>query len=402
MLEEWNNVKKSNDIFGVNDYIKQNPNTPFMQQALTHIGGLKQKEITIMRNDFRQYEVDKLLRLIDDGIFTERELIDAKVTTEQILQTLRDLNLRTDLPDIYKAIELSQTECKDGHTDVYFFGTPCSGKTSIIMGLSRCNSLHINLAASSGEYAATLQQYVDVGMTVPPTQTRCILTLEGIIHESSSDMKINLVDMSGMEIVYNIAYAPDQVATFEKLDSDITELLKNNNRKVLFLIIDPTTDYIPWRIPYEITDGYNEKIGEPITHFEFCVVSQRTLLQRIVDLFKDSSNAEIMKKVDAIHIIMTKADIWSKNKAEREKKASCIFNNKYGRDIFDPLSDLCKKYSINKNTRYCPQLYTFSLGKFYIGGLYEYDSDDSNTLARVLLNTINKKTWWNKIIEIFK
>lgn len=101
-------------------------------------------------------------------------------------------------------------------------------------------------------------------------------------------------------------------------------------------------------------------------------------------------------------IIMTKADIWSKNKAEREKKASIIFNNKYGRDILDPLSDLCKKYSINKNTRYCPQLYTFSLGKFYIGGFYKYDSDDSNTLARVLLNTINKKTWWNKIIEIFK
>ena len=100
-LEEWNNIKKSDDIFVVNDYIKLNPNTPFMQQALTLIDGLKQKEITIMRNDFRQYEVDKLLRLIDDGIFTERELIDAKVTTEQILQTLRNLNLRTDLPDIF-------------------------------------------------------------------------------------------------------------------------------------------------------------------------------------------------------------------------------------------------------------------------------------------------------------
>ena len=399
MLEEWNNVKKSNDIFGVNDYIKQNPNTPFMQQALTHIGGLKQKEITIMRNDFRQYEVDKLLRLIDDGIFTERELIDAKVTTEQILQTLRDLNLRTDLPDIYKAIELSQTECKDGCTDVYFVGGPSSGKTSIIMGLSRCNKLHVNLAASGGEYAAAIQQHVDVGVTVPPTPIECLPTIEAAIYKPSAFLRTNLVDLSGMDIC-DFAQDLDQIVTFERLDSVVGKLLRNNNRKVFFLIIDPTKDAIG-RILYETIDGYDEN-GMAITYLEPYVITQKIFLQKIIDFFKDSRNSEMMKKIDAIHIIMTKADILSKNKAEREKKASNIFNNKYGRDILDPLSDLCKKYSINKNTRYFPQLYTFSLGKFYIGGLYEYDSDDSNTLARVLLNTINKKTWWNKIIEIFK
>lgn len=396
-LEEWNNVKKSNDIFGVNDYIKLNPNTPFMQQALTHIGGLKQKEITIMRNNFRQYEVDKLLRLIDYGIFTERDLIDAKVTTEQILQTLRDLNLRTDLPDIYKAIELSQTECKDGHTDVYFFGTPCSGKTSIIMGLSRCNSLNVNLAASSGEYAATLQMYVDLGVTVPSTPLGCSLTIEANICNPSPVLRTNLVDMSGMDIC-DIAQDLDQVVTFERLDSVEGKLLRNNNRKVFFLIIDPTKDAIG-RILYETIDGYDEN-GMAITHLEPYVITQKIFLQKIIDFFKDSRNSEMMKKVDSIHIIMTKADVLGQS-IEREDKALRIFNNKYGRDILDPLSDLCKKYSINKNTRYCPQLYTFSLGKFYIGGLYEYDSDDSNKLTRVLLNTINKKTWWNKIKEIF-
>ena len=108
-----------------------------------------------------------------------------------------------------------------------------------------------------------------------------------------------------------------------------------------------------------------------------------------------------MKKVDSIHIIVTKADLLSDDVMERDDKALDIFKAKYAK-ILIPLIDLCKEYNINVHYNYHPKLYTFSLGKFYVGGVYEYDSTDSNKLVDAIKNsteTIKKKTLWDKVKE---
>ena len=184
------------------------------------------------------------------------------------------------------------------------------------------------------------------------------------------------------------------------MGSGATQLLNNNNRKVFFLIIDPTANVV--RINREITDGYDEETGEPIIHLEYCVVNQRTILQKMVNLLENPGNSDIMKKVDSIHIIMTKSDTLG-DPIEREEKALKIFNDKIGGDILEPLIELCREYNINSNTQFCPKLYTFSLGTFYVGGLYEYDQTDSDRLVRAIKNSTQrtkKKTFWDKLKEV--
>ena len=205
--------------------------------------------------------------------------------------------------------------------------------------------------------------------------------------------------MSGEEFAFGIANNADHVFTFEDMGSGATELLKNNNRKVFFLIIDPTANVV--RINREIIDGYDEETGSPITRLEYCVVNQRTLIQKMVNLFETPGNAEIMKKVDSIHIIMTKSDTLG-NPVEREEKAYKIFQEKFGGDILEPLIELCKEYNINAQTKFHPKLFTFSLGTFYIGGLYEYEQNDSNRLVKAIRNSthgMKKKTWWDRLKE---
>lgn len=400
---EWNNVKNTNDIFVINDYIHTNPTSPFKQQASILIAGLKQGEINDMRNNPNRYEVSRLKRLLNDGITTERELILAKVMTETILETLKNTDIKSDLPNIDKAIADSRAECKEGYTDVFFFGVPSTGKTCVLMGLSRSNSLHVNLASGGGDYASALQQYTDVGVTVPRTLGTFVTTLEAKLsskNEPESVHKINLVEMSGEEFAFEIANNPNHVFTFEEMGSGATQLLKNGNRKVFFLIIDPTANVV--RINREITDGYDEETGKPIIHLESCVVNQRTVLQKMVNLLENPDNSEIMKKVDSIHIIMTKSDTLG-NPVEREDKALAIFNDKFGDDILEPLIDLCEEYNINSNTQFRPKLYTFSLGTFYVGGYYEYDQTDSNRLVRAIKNSTmgtRKKTFWDKLKEV--
>ena len=406
-IVEWNNVKLTNDIFCVNDYIRNNPNTPFKNPAQVQLMGLKQQEIGMMRTNPNSYEVNRLLRLINDGIFSDHELINAKVMTETVLETLRNHDINADLPDIRQAIENSRAECKDGYTDVFFFGVPSTGKTCVLMGMSRSNSLHINLASGGGDYAAALQQYTDVGVTVPRTPGTFVTTLEATI-SSVSDQggavhKINLVEMSGEEFAFDIANNPDRIFTFEQMGSGATQLLKNDNRKVFFLIIDPTANVVRINREIVVQDGFDEETGEPITHtdLQYCVVNQRTLIQKMVDLFTDPGNAEIMKKVDSIHIIMTKSDTLG-NPVEREEKALNIFQQKFSGDILKPLIDLCEEYNINSRTNFHPNLYTFSLGTFYVGGLYEYEQTDSDRLVVAIENStpsVKKKSWWDRLKE---
>jgi hypothetical protein len=166
---------------------------------------------------------------------------------------------------------------------------------------------------------------------------------------------------------------------------------------VFFLIIDPTANIV--RISREVVVGYDEETGEPLRRLELCTVNQRTIIQKIVNIFEQPENAEIMKKVDSIHIIMTKADTLG-NAVEREDRALTIFYDKYANDILDPLKDLCKEYNINSNTYFAPRLYTFSLGTFYVGGLYEYDPTDSNRLVKAIRNATSgtkKRTFWDRL-----
>ena len=346
--------------------------------------------------------VQEVFKLIDEGVITERDLIEGKLATPKVLDTLRNYEYsRRFLPDLRSAMDNSSAECKPGYTDVYFFGTPGSGKTSILMGLASCNSLYIDLSSGGGRYAEALQQYTAEGMTVPSTSGMFVCTLNAKIRSKATPNnvhKINLVEMSGQELSYTIANN-ECITLFDSIGPG-AELLKNDNRKVFFLIIDPTTNIV--RINREKEIGKDAE-GKPITGLEYCIVNQRTILQKMVNLMESPQNREIMRKVDSIHIIMTKADTLG-NAVEREDKALKIFQDKYSGDILEAMVDLCKEHNINAQSNFHPKLYTFSLGSFYLGGLFEYDPANSDHLVEAIEETIQSrknKSWWNRIKRIF-
>lgn len=405
-IVEWEAVKNTGDIFAINQYARQNSHSPFCQKAKLMVMALKQQEIGQMREMPNSYDVERLLKLLKESIVTDNELISAKVVTPNILDILRHPDFMRDLPDIRQAIDNSHAECKAGYTDVFFFGIPSTGKTCVLMGMSRSKSLHINLAAAGGEYAAALQQFTDMGKTVPRTPGSFVTTLESTITNSNgSTHRVNLIEMSGEEFAFKIAHNPDQVITFEDMGTGATELLKNDNRKVFFLIIDPTVNVV--RINREIQDGYNEETGEPLIRLQPYIVNQRTVMHKLVDLLNDPGNRDIMMKVEAIHIIVTKSDTLG-NAVEREGRALDIFRSKYQDDIMDTLVSISEQcnintFSPNKKEHFLPKLYTFSLGSFYLGGFYEYDQTDSNRLVVAIQNAthpVRKTSLWDKIKKV--
>lgn len=401
-IADWENVKATADIFQLAQYIENNPESPFRSAARAQLIRYKQQEKELMRTQPVAYDVMRLKELLAKGILSEAELIQSGVMTQNVLDSLRHTDIKRDLPDINTIIRDSAPECNEGYTDVFFFGIPSTGKTCVLMGLASCGALQINLASKGGNYAAALQQYIDVGVTLPPTPGSFVTTLEGRIFQQTPKGEVshpvNLVEMSGEEFAFKITQNPEQTFSFADMGEGTPELLQGDNRKAFFLIIDPTTNIVHFN--REVTDGYDEETGMPYTHVEHAVVNQQVLLTKVVNIFERPENASVMKLVDSLHIIVTKSDTLGQTSPERDQKALELFNKRYRDRILKPLQQLCREYNINAHLNFVPRLYTFSLGTFYVGGFYEYDPSDSDSLARAISNATRSRrtlSFWDKL-----
>jgi hypothetical protein len=194
--------------------------------------------------------------------------------------------------------------------------------------------------------------------------------------------------MAGETFAFKVANNPEREVSLSDMGNGTAELLSNNNRKVFFLIIDPTAESV----------SFNHFVNTPEgRRLVKTNVNQRITLNKMINLMEMPQNEEIMKKVDYLHIIVTKADELAADYDSRNNKALELFQSKYDR-LLEPIQRLCKKYGINRSTNGAPLLYTFSLGNFYAGGIYQYNDHDSNKLANLLSQTIGKReqTFWDR------
>lgn len=388
----WEMVKNSGDIFQISRFIYENPASPFIAQAQFTLMQLKQQEFDLMRSNPGKYSPSKLFQLVEEGVISKTEMVENDVMSDEVYDKLlkkTNPSEKSLLPDVNKIIARSKPECKPGFTDVYFFGIPSTGKTCVLMGMTYTPNIHINLAAYGGEYAQALQMYIEAGELMPRTPGDFVVNLEGSICMQNqkgvmAEHKVNLIEMSGEEFSAKIANNDKHIFSFDDMGTGTTRLLSNDNRKAFFIIIDPTSDTI--KMTREVVDYYDEETGEPHMTIEHSVINQRMLLQKFIDMFSNPANESIMQKVDTINIIVTKADVLG-SKEERDAKALELFRKKYEPFILQSLVNLGARFNINMSTNNRPNLYTFSLGHFYVGGLYDYEPEDANKLVNAIFNS---------------
>lgn len=390
--ESWQTIKSNRDLMEVYDYTQSHGDSPFLREAKTLLFELKEIEIAKMKHLASNYPADTLLQYLSVGVFSDRELINNGVVTKVSLEILNNLDsVRNGLPNIVDEIQDCRRECAEGRTDVFLFGIPSTGKSCILMGLIGSSAIDVSYVKAGGPYAAALQQYLDAGFTIGQTPADFVATLEAEIPNGNQTHFVNLVEMAGEDFAFKLAHNPDGQISFKDMGAGAPELLSNNNRKAFFLIVDPTARVVTFNRMISNTDDEGNEHKSLIRSN----VNQQITLKRMVDLFALPENASIMEKVDSIHIIVTKADMCG-NESERDDKAFGLFMNQY-RSIIRPLANICEKYGINVATNGFPKLYTFSLGKFYVGGIYQYDETDANKLV----NVIKGNVWGEKKPSIF-
>ena len=377
---EWEAVKSQYDLPSTYEYIQEHSNSPFIDEARELFQLLKAEEIQGMKELQADYPIENLLYYLENQVFTQEELIEAEVATEESIQMLKEIeSIKSKLPDVNEEIAKCKKVCAEKHTDVFLFGIPSTGKTCILMGLIGCTDINVDTVRAGGPYSTALDQYLKAGLTIGQTPKDFVATIDAEIIEGNKKHLLNFVEMSGEDFAFKIADNENGKISFEDMGNGATRLLCNDNRKVFFIIVDPTARMVAFNHLVEDKEG---------SYLIRKNVNQRVTLKRMVDLLRQPENKKILKKVEAINIIVTKSDTLG-NQEERDQKALEHFRTQYD-NIIAPLKALCREHKINLNKAGEPviKVYSFSLGQFYVGGIYKYSDRDAKKLVQVLKNNV--------------
>lgn len=233
----------------------------------------------------------KLSNYVAEGIFTDEELI-----REGIKRKGGKVDPKT-LPELGQFSAKPCYEAIEGNTDVYLFGIPNTGKTCLLMGLCGAGDRKflVDFKQKGGPYAAALKQYVDAGTVPGSTPGKFVTTINCDIIENRKDRRgvemdlthrINFVEMSGEEFAHKLANSEE--TNLMDMGRGTKELLCNKNRKVFFIVVDPTVDIVEFDYYEEVKDDDgNVKELKPVKEY----ISQDICLAKFLAVFKLKENA---------------------------------------------------------------------------------------------------------------
>lgn len=376
----WEQVRMYGNAKDIVDFLQRYPDTPFAENARILLGQKKQdllNEMSVNPSGFRAEDVKGYL---DYGIFSESDLLAWNVVNERALELIRNAPPLsaihvTSTPDIQSYADM---------TDVFLFGVPSSGKTCVLSGLigSLLWSDLDFVAYNSGNYINYLTLCRRYGIVPKRTDGNFVALIKAAAKEQNRANvvhEVNLVDMAGEDFATKIVANPDGIVRFEDMGVGATNLLSNTNRKVIFIVIDPSSDGL---IQIDRKDADGNPIIGPDGQVVRDITSQDLILRRMISMLNAPENRSVLNYVDTIHFVMSKADILGPRE-QRDANALQVFNTNY-RQSLDSIITMCKANGINAATDGHPMLHTFSLGQFYIGGVYDYDSTDSDKLVDVI------------------
>ena len=124
--------------------------------------------------------------------------------------------------------------------------------------------------------------------------------------------------------------------------------------------------------------------------------SQEYVLCSFFSMLRRPEYRILMQKVRAVNIVVTKADRLGATVEERLNAAQNIIKESCGRS-YHILEDCCKYYGLPT-----PRIIPISIGKVYVGGVYEHETISVPLLIEAIKESIggNMQSFFDKIRKL--
>lgn len=390
--EDWIDAKQKHTILAYQSFINKHPYSMYREEAERLIRNMKGILLSDMKRYPFKYNREMMYEYISTNALTMQDLVDSTYTlTDRAYNHIKkfpSLNMeQRKLP----VSRLENPTSEDGNTDVFFFGISSSGKTCVLSGImSQTGKIGFQFdpkgPGGGGNYAMELRRCSRESTLPRATDQEYIQVIDCEINDEKNQLhKISLIEMSGEKTAKFAAI--DRPTDFADLGPGAAGLLSNDNNKVFFFVIDPTNEK-------------NIRLGDENDNENCLWVMQSDVLNCVSSLL--SKNKDLLRKVVAIHIILTKSDTLGED--VDESAIADLLNSQGYQAVLKDLNTTCDKYGINKQTGYHVGLYPFCIGRFMPGDVYTFDETDSLKILRVIQkNTVpkRKQTIWEMLKNWF-
>lgn len=183
-----------------------------------------------------------------------------------------------------------------------------------------------------------------------------------VIKEKPYVQKFSFIELSGIKIAEMLAKGGN--VSLKDLGLGAEDLLKNNNPKLIFFVIDPVNEK-------------RVKMGDRIL-----TINQSDMISKVSNLLCDQKR--IRQRIAQITIILSKSDLLGCN-IDQDVIKDCLESQNYQYAISEQ-KDLCKKYGINKSIGFQVAIYPYTIGNFMPGEVYTTKDEDALKILRRIQN----------------
>lgn len=372
-MQQWRAVDKTK-IFDVIRFKDAHPDTLLGSLIQAEFDRLKPAQLAEIRTAPSKYSAVKFLALLDSGACSSEELLEAISAPGEtdIIQRMRDVaNQNINVLPIPAVDTFDGITEGNGKTDIVLFGASSAGKTCFLTGILTNGRIEVTADDWSGRYAQALESYGREQIAPPPTSAemsfatmiKCKLYLD---NQGTKYVPFNLVDMAGAVLTQAIiSYDSVQgsMVSFADMGTGATQILSNNHEKIFIIVIDPTAK------------------GDLAT-------IQRTAVNSLLSIMQNEANEDIMRKVRGLHFVVTKADTLGGMGRVRLEAARRVVHDIVNEGSRTGLVRFCREHGINISTDKSidgrPRVFCYSLGKFFPGNFFSYNTQDSSIMLNMI------------------
>ena len=267
---------------------------------------------------------------------------------------------------------------EEKRTDVYFFGVPRGGKSSVLAGiLSNMDKRgvaiyqpHWNQQGKDlvRSYYYGLIESTRKGKFPVSTQADSVSFMKLDLKLKKRQNLLTFVEIGGE--AFQQAYESGMRGDLAWGELGAGSCLRSKNKKLLIFILD-----------YSLVQGINNQSTE---------AQQAQVLNTALQILstdgkgKDFSDGCTLSKVDTVAVVVTKSDLMNNPNRDKRTEIAIDYISDNFASFMTALEECCSKFGINKATGYKPYVMAFSLGKLLIGNTYAYDPTDSENIVNFI------------------
>lgn len=378
--DDWNLTIQRNTIDAYNAYLERHPNGTHTAQAHSYIFQTEQSstilnDLSIDPNSHPATEIQEMMtnnQLPFDAV--------AQVLSPIKAQAIASFYPPAPLIDPSKVVTFPE-QLQQGSTEVYFWGTPSSGKTCALGALLSAAENRFSLdklECESYDYMTKLANVFKINnglCNLPPgtASDRIEEMVFRILDRKGKRHRMTLIDIAG-EIFRSIYLSRNNMFLNDQNAKTLGQLMRyledNGNNKIHFFVVEY---------------GAHDRVWEGLSmknYLESCA----TYLQ---------SGNIIRKNTNGVYIIVTKSDKMGCPPEEMPRRA-LDYVQTHLESFYNNMKEVCQNAGIGDF-----KVISFTIGDVFAKQLCVYNDFCTDKVLEVLLRKtpVEKDAWWQKVLN---